>query len=459
MDSNGLTGLVAALRAGGITSTELTDRILESAREHADLSAYVTLDAERARRAAELADTAPVAERDRPLHGIPVAVKDNIHVAGLPNTAGTPALAEFVPEADAPVVRRLREAGAFVLGKTAMHELAFGITSAFSARPPVRNAVDPRYVAGGSSGGSAVAVACGVPAALGTDTGGSVRIPAALNGVCGLRPSTGRYPGSGVTPLSTSRDTVGPMAGSVAELALLDGVLAADDRPVRAARRPRLGVPRDHFTEPLGPETAVAFAAALDRLREQGVTVLDVPASGFAGAELEIGLPIVNHEARHALAAYLAEYLPALSFAELAERIAAADVRTLFESAILEDAPSAVALADYRAALDQGRGRLRAAYRELFRAYELDALIFPTTPCCAVPVAQAGNPLDLGGEAAGEFPTFIRNTGPGSITGLPGLTIPLAAPGPLPVGLALDGRLGEDRALLGVGLTVQRLLG
>ncbi|WP_216210816.1 amidase family protein [Amycolatopsis aidingensis] len=459
MDSNGLTGLVAALRAGGTTSVAVTERILEGAREHADRCAYVALDAERARQAARQADTASAAERERPLHGVPVAVKDNIHVAGLPNTAGTPALAEFVPATDATVVRRLRAAGAFVLGKTAMHELAFGITSAFSAHPPVRNAVDARYVAGGSSGGSAVAVACGAPAALGTDTGGSVRIPAALNGVCGLRPSTGRYPGDGVTPLSTSRDTVGPMAGSVADLALLDGVLAAEDRPVVPAKRPRLGVPRDYFTEPLAPETAAAFASALDRLREQGVTVLDVPAPGFDGAEAEVGLPIVNHEARHALTAYLAEHLPGLSFAELAARIAATDVRALFESAVLADSPGAVAPADYQAALTQGRDRLRAAYRELFHAHQLDALIFPTTPCRAVPVEQAGGPVELDGRPAPEFPTFIRNTGPGSITGLPGLTVPLPATGGLPVGLALDGWLGEDRALLGVGLTVQRLLG
>jgi mandelamide amidase len=422
--------------------------------EHAALGAFTALDPGRALRLADRADREP---GPGPLHGVPVVVKDNIHVAGLPHTAGTPALADFVPAADAPVVRALVGAGAFVLGKTAMHELSFGATSASSASGPVRNVHRPACFAGGSSGGTAVAVALGVPAGLGTDTGGSIRIPAALNGVCGFRPTPGRYPGEGITPLSATRDVPGPVARTVTDLALLDAVLSGDDRglPGMSPAELRLGVPGPFFTEPLGAETREAHELALERLRACGVTLVDVPALDPHGVEDEVGFPIVLHEARHELTAYLAEHHPSLGLAELAARAHTPSVRQALLEVVV---PGAVTVESYRQAL-AGRDRLRETYRRAFAEHRLHALVFPTTPRVAGEVGPDDELIDLAGTRGPTFGTFIRNTGPGSIAGLPGVTVPVPRPGPaLPVGLALDGWSGTDRVVLAAGVVVERLL-
>jgi mandelamide amidase len=196
-----------------------------------------------------------VAQGSRPLAGYSLAIKDNIEVAGMPCTCGTPALRTYVPKIDAPAIARLRCAGAGIVGKTNMHELAYGITSNNAAFGPVRNAFDPLCFAGGSSGGTAVAIAAGVVrAGLGTDTGGSSRIPAALNGIVGFRPSIGRYPMGGVARISPTRDAIGPMARDVADVALLDAVLSGDTTARLAAsevRGLRIGLPEQYFQESL----------------------------------------------------------------------------------------------------------------------------------------------------------------------------------------------------------------
>ena len=220
--------------AGKLKSEALVSGALARAKERAELNAFVTLDEAGALAAAKQIDGVIAkshGEGCKPLTGVPIVVKDNIHVAGLPSSGGTPALKDFKPRADAPVVRKLRAAGAIVIGKTNMHELAFGISGynpAFNTGPApgVRNAYDPTRMAGGSSSGTGVALGMRMaPAGLGTDTGGSVRIPCALNGCAALRPTVGRWSQDGIAPISRTRDTAGPMAVSVADLELMDRVV------------------------------------------------------------------------------------------------------------------------------------------------------------------------------------------------------------------------------------------
>src|SRR4029453_11633578 len=227
-----VTDAATLVRERLVTSAELTQAYIARADANPGLNVYITLDRAGALAAARRADAALATGRSLgPLHGGPLVVKDNTHVAALPNTAATPALRGFVPKESAPTVQKLVDAGAVVLGKTNMHELAFGISGyneAFFTAEPIgtRNPYDRTRIAGGSSSGTGAAIGARLgPRGLGSDTGGSVRIPAALSGGAGLRPTLGRYSQDGVTPIAHSRDTVGPMAQTVADVALLDAVI------------------------------------------------------------------------------------------------------------------------------------------------------------------------------------------------------------------------------------------
>jgi mandelamide amidase len=458
---------VRLIRARQVTSLELTQAYLARAEANPDLNAFITLDKARALAAAQHADAELAAGRGKgALHGVPLVVKDNTHVAGIPNTAGTPALREFIPRENAPTVQKLIDAGAVILGKTNMHELAFGISGYnegfFTAQPiGTRNPYDRTRIAGGSSSGTGAAVAGRLaPGGLGSDTGGSVRIPAALTGGAGLRPTLLRYSQEGVTPISHSRDTVGPMAQTVADVVLIDSVITGRRLPGPATLRGvKLGVHRGYFFKDLDADTAAVTAAALDKLRGAGVTIVEVDMPELAKLNDAASFPVALYEAYDDLRAYLAKYQTGVSIEQVAGQIASQDVKGTYAGLVMPrklPAPNGVvdAAPIYKAAMEQARPALLRHFNDTFKTYGIDALVGPTTP--RVAVAQGPNASSLE-----TFLTFIRNTDPGSNAGIPGLTIP-AGLGPstgLPVGLSLDGPRGSDERLLALGMAIEELLG
>lgn len=394
-----------------------------------------------------------------PLDSLRLGIKDNIHVAGVPNTAGTPALDQFVPSADAAIIERLLAAGASIIGKNNLHELAYGITSANSAYGVVRNAVDPTLIAGGSSGGTAVAVALGeIDVGIGTDTGGSVRIPAALNGLVGFRPSTGRYPNSGMTLISTTRDTAGPITHDVATAALIDDILAGNPvsklEPVTLAGL-RIGVPRDYFYDQLSEHVATTTERVLDQLTKAGVVLVEADLPNIGALNNAVGFPVVLFETNKLLRDYVATHLPGVSIDAFVAQIASPDVK-----AVVSDALNGVIdQATYDAAVGEHRVALQAAYADYFAAQDVAAILFPTTPIEAQPITTSLETVQLNGAEVPTFPTYIRNTDPGSNAGIPGISIPVYdSNGALPVGIEIDGPVNSDRRLLAIAQAIETLI-
>ncbi|MFB7381809.1 amidase family protein [Kitasatospora purpeofusca] len=445
--------------AGRGPAQEAVAAALERAAAVAHLNAFITLDAEGA--------GAEAARHDRRGGGARrwcLAVKDNVHVAGLPNTAGTPGLAGFVPAADAPVVAALRAAGAIVLGKTNMHELALGVTSGNPTFGAVGNGADPALFAGGSSGGTAAAVASGiVDAGLGTDTGGSVGIPAALNGIYGLRPSAGRYPSAGVTPLSVTRDTPGPMARTLDRLAALDSFVTGSFLTGRAGaalppdRTLRLGLPRHVFTEDLEAPVRVAWEAAVERLGTARALWVPVDTGHLVEFDARAGMHLVLGEFAAAFDRYLAGHRIGRSTAEVVGAAADPAVAELLGAAALPSGPAYPGPAALRGAVVERRA-MQAAYAELFAVSGVDAILCPTVPVCARPLHRHEESLRLNGREVPTFPTLIRNTSPSATAGLPSVTVPLPVDGSPPVGLQLVGPRSGDRGLLAVAARIDALL-
>jgi Asp-tRNA(Asn)/Glu-tRNA(Gln) amidotransferase A subunit family amidase len=437
-----LTELSAAeaasqIRAGKLKSEDLVRALADTIDGKKDLNAFIAFDREAALKAARESDALTAKKKFKgPLHGVPLVVKDNIHVAGFANTAGTPALRDFKPKSNAPVADKLIRAGAIVLGKTNMHELAFGITSNNAAFGPARNPYDPKRIAGGSSGGTGNAIAARMaPAGLGSDTGGSVRIPAALNGITGLRPTLKRYSQEGITPIAHTRDTAGPT---------LKGM--------------RIGVHKAYFFKGLDTETEKLTLAALDKIKAAGAEIVEVDMPGLADMNGKVSFPVALTEANTDLAAYLKKFEIPLDVKGVAAQIKSPDVKGVFDGVIVPGAPKAMPPAAYKVALET-RPKLQKLYADTFAKNKIVALAFPTTPLPAAPIGD-DEKTKLNGEDVPTFPTFIQNTDPGSNAGIPGLTIPIArTQSGLPIGLELDGPAGSDRKLLGIGLALEKLFG
>ncbi len=421
------------LRSGGLTASELASATLDAVdRLDGRLRSFVLVDREGAQVSAEAADARLEEGRAGPLTGVPVGVKDIVDMAGLPTRCGSPAYPDRPRSSDAPAAARLREAGAVIVGKTTSHELACGVSS-----PPAVNPWDTSRIPGGSSGGSGAAVAAGlVPMAIGSDTGGSIRIPAALCGVTGLKPTYGLVPTDGVEPLSWSLDHLGPLAASVEDCALSLEVLAGGGDYTAGleggVRKMRIGVLAGPPFSPMAPDVEAAFREAVQTLRGLGAAPveLDIP-------ELEYTLPaefaIVGPEAaaRHRL---LLRRRP-----ELIDP----DIRQVLTAGAL------MPTSHYLKGL-QARRVIRDAIRREMTERRLDVLASPTLPAAAARLEQ--QEFEFGGQAESVTLAYVRTTAPFNLSGQPALSVPCGFDRRgLPIGLQLAGRPFDESTVLRAG--------
>jgi aspartyl-tRNA(Asn)/glutamyl-tRNA(Gln) amidotransferase subunit A len=442
----------AGLHARRLSSLELVNAALSRIeRLDSRLRAFITVTADQARERARQADAELAAGRDRGwLHGIPIAVKDIFATRGVRTTAGSRIYENFVPDYDAAVVERLEAAGAVLLGKNNLHELAYGITSANPHFGVVRNPWDPERSPGGSSGGSGAAVAAGmVYAAMGSDTGGSVRIPASFCGVVGLKPTYGRVSRHGVTPLAWSLDHAGPLARSVRDAALvLNAVAGHDRRDPTSSRHPvvdftpeegcsirgaRVGFPQDYFFERLDRDVESLVRGAIARAGSLGavvkpVTLPDMEALAASGRVIQLC------EAAAAMEPHLG-----------ARASFGSDVLALYDQGRLLPATTYIQA-------QRLRRRIQQEFARVWR--EVDCLITPATPCAAPRIGE--DTVRLGGRDEDTRLAVTRLVRNWNILGLPALAMPCGLIGKgLPAGIQIVGPPWEEALVLRVGAALE----
>jgi Asp-tRNA(Asn)/Glu-tRNA(Gln) amidotransferase A subunit family amidase len=453
---------VAHMSQGSLTSERYAQALLTRCQSAHGLNAFITLEPARVLEAARARDLELHAgTKPGPLFGLPIPVKDSVNTRDYPTTAGTPALRHFRPMEDAPVVAALRAAGAVVLGKTNLHELSFGWTSNNLAFGAVRNPYDLSRIPGGSSGGTAAAIAARLaPLGVAEDTEGSIRVPAAFCGIAGFRPTTGRYSTRGCVPISPLFDQVGPHARSVADLALFDSVAAHDGHRLEATplKGLRLGVVRDYWFADLDPEVERLTELALARLRDAGVQIVETTLPGLASLIDLTTNPVQNHDVRVALARYLKEYGAGIDLETLVEQ-ASPDIQQVFRSDVLPGGANFVTESAYAAARDQYLPAFRRLCQDYFSRTHVAAMVFPTTLVPAPAIGEETT-VDVRGRPLPFETVVARNIAPGSTAGLPGLVLPVGLThGGLPVAIEFDAPGGTDRALLALGAGLERVLG
>ena len=448
------------LRSGLITPTELLAETLERIDQlDRDIQAFITVMHDEAYKEAEQAENEQRTGLFRsPLHGIPIAIKDIIAVKNVRMTAGSKVLTDYVPQEDAAVVEQLRRAGAVIVGKTNTHEFAYGTYT-----PSTHNPWDLTRIAGGSSGGSAAALAAGMcPGAIGSDTGGSIRIPSACCGITGLKPTYGRVSTYGVIPLSWSLDHVGPMGRSAEDCAMLfDAIARYDPRDPNSVSGPpgkasatliggaegrdllslqgiRLGVPSESFVSPLDPEVRAAWRAALLVLQEEGAELVDV--------ELQ----------RPTLDTYRTIQMPEASLTHmergwLTEQLDDYSEKT--RSRLLQG--QTIPAVDYLRAQQQRRA-FSSNLRSIMQG--INALVLPTIPMPAILIEQADTDILIDGVTENATVALLRLTMPFNLAGLPAISLPCGfSAGGLPIGLQIAGKPFEESMILRIAHAYQQL--
>ena len=442
--------VASRVRSGDLSAREVTEVSLARAqRLQPRLNCFIAVLPDHAVEQARAIDEAVAARRPvGPLAGVPIGIKDIVDVSGTTTTAGSHRRFHHEARSDATLTARLRAAGAVVIGKTSLHEFAYGVTNNNTHYGPTRNAWDPTRIPGGSSGGSAVAVSAGLCAgAVGTDTGGSIRIPASLCGIVGIKPTYGRVPVDGIVPLAWSLDHAGPLTRTVRDAALFLDVMAATEGVQgfsRALDGPgtlsgiRIGVPRTFFWERLDDEVAALAEAALQVLQRLGGEAVEceVPYASYAGA---VAAVVLSAEATAFHESRLRTHPEAYGD----------DVRIRLERGIFLSAT------EYVAAL-RARRFLRQEFTRMFETS--DVLVMPATQVPASSIEE--DPETASGASLAMSVQLTRFTNPFNVTGLPALSVPCGfTQAGLPAGLQIVGPPGAEAMVLRVGDAYERAAG
>jgi len=464
------------IRERELSSLELVELYLERIRKFdgaSGINSYISVAKDAALSQAEKLDR--LARQGKfvgPLHGIPIAVKDNLDTKEIRTTGGSKILASWIPPADAYVVRKLKQAGAIILGKTNMHEFAFGITTNNPHYGPTRNPYDPSRIPGGSSGGSAAAAAAALCAgAIGTDTGGSVRIPAALCGVVGLKPTLGRVGRGGLMYLSFTRDVIGPITRTVVDSAVLLQVMAGKDprdpesssRPVpnylSALRNGRnsirgkvFGLPKRPFFEQIHPDTERVMNEVMKEIRKLGGTIKEVEVKHMDIAT-PTGFNIVLAECVYLIEDYLKAFDREATIDKYLDQLGA-DVREALGSQ--KGTPNSKPIPGYVYArsVRKDRNLMIKGFEDAIAG--VDALLLPTTPLPASKIGEEPE-TELLGKKVNTFLTFIRNCDPISVVGYPAISVPAGySKTGLPIGLQIVTRPWEEAKLLSIAYSFEQ---
>jgi len=459
----GLTEAAKRIRTGEFTSEAYAAALLQRARGAADLNSFITIDENAVLEAANQADNARAAGATAPLLGVPLGVKDSYLTAGLPTSLGLASLARFTPREDADAVRAIKRAGAIVFGKNNLVEMSYGLTGHNERYGQVKNPYALDHVTGGSSSGSAAAVAAGiVPASLGGDTVGSIRVPASFCGVVGFKPTTGRWPRGGVAPISHTLDTTGAFARSVEDCILLDQVVTGeageqisgnrdDLKGVRLAFAPR------QFLDLVDPDVEARFREAVRWLREAGAELVEIDlGEDFNGLVRTATWGIFAHETMGAISEFLRLHHIPITFEAIYEGLKP-QLRQAWGDIVIPGGAGITSDEDYRRALDVSRPEIRRRLEKTFVAGGASAILQPTTPCTAPPIAEQATVHISGQEVS--YLALANHTVSASSVGLPGISLPagMSKTG-LPISLELDGPLNFDTRLLDLARKIERVL-
>ncbi|WP_103380861.1 amidase family protein [Pseudonocardia dioxanivorans] len=458
----GVAAAAAAIRRGDVTAESYASALLDQARAQSEIHAFITIDESAVLAAASAADEARAAGATAPLLGVPLGVKDSYQTRDLPTSLGLGSLTGFTPSTDAEIVTAIEGAGAIVFGKNNLVEMSYGVTGHNADHGQVLNPYDHDHVSGGSSSGSAAAVAARiVPASFGGDTVGSIRIPGALNGVVGYKPTTGRWPRGGVAPISHTLDATGLLARHVEDALLIDRIVTGDldDHPAAQPdlRTTRLAYAPRHHLDLVDPEVERRFHETVGLLREAGAEVVEVDlGEDFTALAERAAWNLFLRETYQAISDFLRENDYPVSVDDVHHSLTP-QLHDVWSSVVVPGSPGYLSDEDHATTLGADRPALQQRFAQVFERDGIDALILPTTPAPAPRIADQWE-FTVAGEKV-EHLILAKNTVPASGAGLPGISLPagLTEAG-LPIGVELDAPRYHDRELLALALQIERVL-